>query len=150
MTLHVCNKQTKNCTDLEKLIVTELVKKLPTLNRNQKFSYRVQKSAPLSLILNQTNPVHTLSPYFCTPILIIYFQCFACCLFPAFKFSYQNSVCSFLFPLIRATYPYHLIFRDLIILIFGEKQKLRSSSLCHKDNACLYVLELCIPMKVIL
>jgi hypothetical protein len=45
---------------LDKMIVAQLVKKLPALLRNAKIHYSVHNSSPLNPILSHFNPVHTL------------------------------------------------------------------------------------------
>jgi hypothetical protein len=47
---------------LERLIVTQLVKKFPALLWNLNFHYRVHKSPPLVPVLIQMNRVHSFPP----------------------------------------------------------------------------------------
>jgi hypothetical protein len=49
---------------LEKLIVTKLFKKFPTVSGTRKVHYRVHKNPLLVPILSSINPVYTLPPYF--------------------------------------------------------------------------------------
>jgi hypothetical protein len=49
---------------LEKLIVTQIVKKIPRFSLNPKVQYRVHKSLPSVFVLSRTNPVRTFPPYY--------------------------------------------------------------------------------------
>jgi len=56
----------------EKLIVTQLVRKFPVLYGSEGLLPRSQKSPPLNPVLNQMNPIHTLTPYFFVSFNIIW------------------------------------------------------------------------------
>jgi hypothetical protein len=61
-------------TLLEKLIVSQLVKKYPALLRNPKFHYLVNTSLPLDPILSQLNPVRPIHPFPLRSVLILSFH----------------------------------------------------------------------------
>jgi hypothetical protein len=80
-------------------------------------------------MLRQINPVHTLPPYFLkinlNSTVISTPSSYQWSL--AFRLSNQNSLLISFLPHI---FPAHLIFLNLIILIFGEDYRLRISSVC--------------------
>jgi hypothetical protein len=47
-----------NTVLLEKLLVSHLVNKFPTLHGKRRVHYRVDKSPPLDIILSPLNPLH--------------------------------------------------------------------------------------------
>ena len=112
--------------------VTWASKEIPRILWVPKVHYRIHKS-PLTLpVLSQSNRIHT-SP---THFLEICFNITLPSTLRSPKFSVpfsfpdKNLVCTSHLPL-RATFPAHLILLDLITqIIFGEKYRSLSSSLC--------------------
>jgi hypothetical protein len=112
----------------EKLTVVQLVKKsLLSSFWNPNIHFRFHKSQLLDLILNQTNPVHTITPYNIHFNIII----------PSMHKSTECSsgflieiLYAFFIPSMCATRPAHLgILHLTTLIIFGEEYKPRCSSI---------------------
>jgi hypothetical protein len=86
-------------------------------------------SQELVPILSQTDPVHTTPPFLRSILILsVYILGLPSGLFPS-GFP-TNILHAFLFPPFHATYPAHLIFLDLtILIIFGEQCKLLNQRL---------------------
>jgi hypothetical protein len=105
----------------------------PNVLQNPKVHYRVHKSPPFAPILNQMNPIQITS-FYSSNIhfnIILHLRLgLSSGLFPS---GFHTKILyAFLFAPKRATCSDHIIFLNLIILIiFDEKYKLRSSSSCN-------------------
>jgi hypothetical protein len=115
----------------------EAIGEFPSILWNPKAHHQIHKSSPLVPILSQANPVNT-TPSYLSPRFVLILSTHLRLGLPSGQFPSgfpTNNLYAFLFSLIRATFPVHLIVVDLIILIIlGEKYKSRSSSLC----SCLH------------
>jgi hypothetical protein len=100
---------------------------------NPKFHYRVQKNSPLVPILSQSNPAHTLLPYF--PKIQSNIIFLSTSSIPSGPFS-PHFPTKILYALLvshmRATFPAHLILLDFITwTMLGELYKLWRSPFCN-------------------
>jgi hypothetical protein len=97
---------------LEKLTVTQLVKKFPGFKWNSEVHYRVHKNSPLVLILSQMHPDHTFP--LCSPkIHLILSSHLRLDLLSYLPFRFPITILhTFLIAPMCATCPTHLIYLD--------------------------------------
>jgi hypothetical protein len=117
---------------LEKLIVIQLVKKIPAIFCNPKVHYCVHNSPPTVPIMSQKHPIHTFHPLSLRFILIL--SSHLCLGLPHSHLSSGFST-KILYPLLTSTMcaicTIHLILLDFFtLIIFGEGCKLWRSPLC--------------------